>query len=156
MTAIQYSHITTSPIGNIGILLIDNAIVKIDVLAGDTPTHRTNKELEQQLQNYFSNPTQTFTFDLKPQGTAFQQRVWHALTMIPVGSTLTYGQLANELQSSPRAIGQACRRNPIPIIIPCHRVIGANSIGGYAGETQGKIADIKTWLLKHESTLRLY
>jgi methylated-DNA-[protein]-cysteine S-methyltransferase len=149
-TIISYSHITTSPVGKIGIALQDDVIVKVDMLADDTPTHCANKALEQQLQNYFQDPTQTFTFKTQPQGTAFQQRVWQALTTIPVGTALTYGQLAKQLQSGPCAVGQACRRNPIPIIIPCHRVVGATNIGGYAGETQGKIADIKKWLLQHE------
>ena len=71
---------------------------------------------------------------LAPRGTAFQRRVWDALLAIPYGETLTYGELAAELRSSPRAIGAAVGKNPISVIIPCHRVVGADgSLTGYAG-----------------------
>ena len=139
-----------SPIGTIGITSQNNIITKVDILSKETPTQSADKQLEQQLQNYFNDPTYQFTLTLQPAGTPFQQRVWQALTTIPSGTTLTYGQLAKQLNSSPRAVGQACRRNPIPIIIPCHRVVGAATIGGYSGETQGEVADVKKWLLRHE------
>jgi len=86
-----------------------------------------------------------------PQGTAFQQKVWGALLDIPSGTTMTYGELAKELQSSARAVGQACKNNPTPIIIPCHRVVSKQGKGGYLGQTEGKLAYIKTWLLQHEA-----
>ena len=71
---------------------------------------------------------------LTPRGTAFQRRAWDALLAIPYGETLTYGELAAELRSSPRAIGAAVGKNPISVIIPCHRVVGADgSLTGYAG-----------------------
>lgn len=146
-----YSCIISSPIGNIGIITQDNAIIAIDTLVAERPTNSANSELAQQLQAYFQNPKHQFALQTQPQGTPFQQRVWQALTNIPAGTTLTYGQLAKQLNSSPRAVGQACRRNPIPIVIPCHRVVGANAIGGYAGATEGEIANIKKWLLTHES-----
>jgi methylated-DNA-[protein]-cysteine S-methyltransferase len=143
-------HILPSPLGNIRIETQDDVIVKVDTLVKDKITPATNKDITQQLQNYFNDPKHTFTLKTNPAGTDFQQRVWQALTKIPSGKTLTYGELAKQLQSSPRAVGQACRRNPIPIIIPCHRVVGATNIGGYAGETQGEVANIKKWLLQHE------
>ena len=83
---------------------------------------------------------------LSPQGTKFQQRVWDLLRKIPYGTTTTYGELAHQLHSSPRAVGTAVGLNPISIIIPCHRVIGANGqLTGYAGGIERK-----TWLLEHE------
>ena len=83
-------------------------------------------------------------------GTPYQKKVWLALQQIPPGETKTYGDLANEINSNPRAIGNACRENPLPIIIPCHRIVAKNGIGGYAGKVDGNNIDIKQWLLKHE------
>ena len=94
-----------------------------------------------------------------PPGTTHQRRVWQALTRIPVGETRTYGQIARSIQSSPRAVGQACRANPWPLLIPCHRVVPAASgpamstAGGYAGKRAGSLADVKPALLVHEGAL---
>ena len=91
---------------------------------------------EAQLREYFAGARRTFDLPLAPHGTAFQQRVWTALRAIPYGETRTYGELAAAIGSpnASRAVGMANHRNPIPIIIPCHRVIGANgTLTGYAG-----------------------
>jgi len=85
------------------------------------------------------------------QGTDFQRRVWRALSKIPYAEVKTYGQLAKELQTSARAIGNACRQNPLPIIIPCHRIVASHGIGGFAGKTTGSHIDAKRWLLAHET-----
>lgn len=103
-----------------------------------------------QLRCYFSSAISLQTIPLAPQGTLFQKSVWHELSKIPVGETRTYGEIAHKLNSSARAVGNACRRNPVQIIVPCHRVVSAKSLGGYAGETQGRQLDIKRWLLNHE------
>lgn len=103
-----------------------------------------------QLSAYFKNANHHFTLPLNPIGTPFQQRVWKALLEIPAGTTVTYADLAKKLKTSPRAVGNACRRNPIPIIIPCHRVVAKNHLGGYSGATSGELLDIKKWLLMHE------
>lgn len=105
-----------------------------------------------QLRAYFGRELTEFNVPLAPRGTAFQQRVWSALTRISYGSTTTYGKLALELgdPKSVRAVGLANGRNPIAIIIPCHRVIGADgSLVGYGGGMQRK-----EWLLAHESGAR--
>lgn len=89
-----------------------------------------------QLREYFAGARRTFDLPLAPHGTAFQRRVWAALRTIPYGETRTYGELAAAIgnPSACRAVGMANHRNPIPIIIPCHRVIGANgTLTGYAG-----------------------
>ncbi|MBR4869331.1 MAG: methylated-DNA--[Oscillospiraceae bacterium] len=87
-------------------------------------------------------------FALAPHGSAFQQKVWRELQKIPYGKTVTYGELAARLGSSPRAVGGAVGRNPISVMVPCHRVVGAKgALTGYAGGT-----DKKTWLLEHEKT----
>lgn len=101
-----------------------------------------------ELENYFTNCNHRFQLSLKPQGTVYQQKVWNALLVIPAGRTVTYGELANTLQSSPRAIGQACKSNPLALFIPCHRVVGKNSQGGYMGRAEALC--YKTSLLHHE------
>jgi len=84
------------------------------------------------------------------QGTDFQRRVWRAMGEIPPGQTRTYGEIARILGSAPRAVGQACKRNHLPIFIPCHRVVGRQTVGGYEGATSGHRLDRKSWLLQHE------
>ena len=91
---------------------------------------------------------------LKPKGTIFQERVWEVIRQIPLGDVLTYGSVAKKIQSAPRAVGGACGANPYPLIVPCHRVVGVNSIGGFAGEDrEGYHRQIKTWLLHHEKVI---
>lgn len=108
------------------------------------------ENIQQQLKNYFSKASPFSSLTLLPEGTAFQKSVWNELCNIPLGETRTYGDIAKRLHSSARAVGNACRKNPIAIIVPCHRVVSAAGLGGYAGETGGKQLDIKRWLLKHE------
>ena len=96
---------------------------------------------EAQLREYFAGARRTFDLPLAPHGTAFQQRVWAALRAIPYGETRTYGELAAAIGSpnASRAVGIANHRNPLPILIPCHRVIGADgSLAGYAGGLETK------------------
>ena len=104
----------------------------------------------EQLKNYFSSAIPFSGVSLAPDGTSFQKSVWKELSKIPLSETRTYGDIARKLNSSPRAVGNACRKNPVAIIIPCHRVISAKGIGGYAGETEGKEILLKRWLLNHE------
>ncbi|MBA2711649.1 MAG: methylated-DNA--[protein]-cysteine S-methyltransferase [Tatlockia sp.] len=119
-----------------------------------TPTQALEKTkladlINQELTNYFLNPHHRFQLSLKPQGTTYQQRVWNAMLVIPVGRTVTYGDLAKTLQSSPRAVGQACKANPLALFIPCHRVVGKTNQGGYMGRADALC--FKTSLLEHES-----
>jgi len=87
---------------------------------------------------------------LSPFGTDFQLRVWSELLKIPPGRCLTYAELAQRLGSGARAVGGACRANPMPLLVPCHRVVAANGLGGFAGQRQGRWLEIKRWLLEHE------
>ncbi|KEZ75854.1 methylated-DNA--[protein]-cysteine S-methyltransferase [Salinisphaera hydrothermalis] len=118
---------------------------------GNAGWHRDDSAFEaarQQLDEYFAGQRQTFDLALAPNGTAFQQRVWAALADIPFGHTENYGELARRIGSprAARAVGLANGRNPIPIIVPCHRVIGADgSLTGYGGGIERK-----RWLLQHE------
>ncbi len=88
---------------------------------------------------------------LQQQGTVFFRRVWQSLSTIPPGQTISYGELARELDSSPRAIAMACRRNPFPGIIPCHRVVAASGIGGFMGQRSGEWIALKKSLLAYEA-----
>src|SRR3990167_2364078 len=143
-----------SPIGNLLISADNGHITEIGLATlsdtGTTPVENEMPAIANLLTAYFNNPKTRIDLPLKPAGTPFQQRVWSALQNIPSGKTLTYGELAKKLKSGPRAIGQACRRNPIMLIIPCHRVVASTHLGGYAGATKGQLLLIKEWLLQHE------
>lgn len=110
--------------------------------------HALTDLIVRELTAYVADPRHRFQLPLKPQGSPFLQKVLSALLVIPVGRTLTYGDLALKIQSSPRAIGQACKRNPLALFIPCHRIVGKNDLGGYMG-TPNALA-YKTALLTHE------
>jgi len=150
----KYSAILSSPLGNIGIITHQEKLVSLDILSISEkliPPHDSySKEVVSQINHYFADPTHVFKLEYDLRGTEFQKKVWRALLNIPSGKTLTYGMLAKLLDSGPRAIGQACRTNHIPVIIPCHRVVAAHHLGGYAGATEGRLIDIKSWLLQHE------
>jgi methylated-DNA-[protein]-cysteine S-methyltransferase len=108
-----------------------------------------------QIQAYLDNPRFAFDLPLVLSGTHHRLQVWEALQRIPAGATRTYGELAHELHSSPRAIGGACGANPLPLVVPCHRVIAAGGrIGGFMGaKAEGFELGIKRWLLAHEGAL---
>lgn len=106
--------------------------------------------IAEELGAYATNPHHRFQLPLKPLGTIYQQKVWNALLVIPVGRTMTYGELAINLQTSPRAIGQACKTNPLALFIPCHRIVAKNGQGGYMGSAHA--LHYKLALLKHESS----
>ena len=103
-----------------------------------------------QLQNYLEGQITAFDVPLMTRGSEFQQKVWSELENIPAGETRTYGEIARKIGSSPRAIGGACRRNPVVVLVPCHRVVSSSGAGGYAGDTQGNNMQVKLWLLEHE------
>jgi methylated-DNA-[protein]-cysteine S-methyltransferase len=144
----------------------DDCIKNIDyilssrvVKQGEKTSFRA-KQIQAEFLNYFKDPAHLFTLQYQlDSATAFQQRVYKALIEIPSGEVRTYSELAKQLNSSPRAVGNACRSNPIPVIIPCHRVVSITGIGGYAGDTlenqKGSInyVGIKLCLLKHEKGL---
>jgi methylated-DNA-[protein]-cysteine S-methyltransferase len=114
---------------------------------GDRVAERAARELEL----YLRDPGYRFTVALEPSGTPFQQRVWTVLSTIPRGESRTYGDVARQVGSAPRAVGQACGANPIALIIPCHRVMGAQgALGGFMHASAGDSVAIKRWLLAHE------
>jgi methylated-DNA-[protein]-cysteine S-methyltransferase len=146
-------HLTCrSPLGDLTLFEEDCKIVSLDwgAVEGGEETPLL-AEAVRQLDAYFDGELKDFDLPLDPHGTAFQKKLWKALQAIPYGETLTYGQLAAKIDSGPRAIGGACGRNPIPIIIPCHRVLASNGkMGGYSG-LDGP--DTKKILLRLEGAL---
>lgn len=149
-----------SPVGELRLVAEDGAITAIDFMPADYAKDRPRGEradddpllLEcaRQLGEYFAGDRVTFDLPLAPAGTEFQGRVWEQLQQIEYGTTCSYGQIAGRLSLTghgARAVGLANGRNPIPIVIPCHRVVGADgSLTGYAGGL-----DRKTKLLGLES-----
>jgi len=103
-----------------------------------------------QVERYLDDPEILFDLPLACAGTDFQQRVWRVLCTIPSGTTLTYLDVARRLKSAPRPVGGACGANPIPLVIPCHRVVAGSGIGGFMNARGGQPIEIKKWLLRHE------
>ncbi len=124
-----------SPFGTLSLFEDAGALIALEW--GQAPKSSTSPvlvEAKKQLDAYFDGRLKIFDLPLKPAGTLFQQAVWKRMIEIPYGLTVTYGELAKDIGSAPRAVGNACAKNPIPIIIPCHRVVGANrQMVGYSG-----------------------
>lgn len=124
-----------SPIGHLTVFAEDAHIIVIE--AGSVPGSGRNNplltETRRQIDAYFDGKLTDFDLPLAPNGTPRQREIWAAMSAIPYGETRTYGDLARELGSAARAIGGACGANPIPLVIPCHRVLGAgDAVGGYS------------------------
>ena len=142
-----------SPVGPLTITAEDGAITAIGFGGGGEPRPNTGvlSEAARQLTEYFAGERRAFDLPLAPRGTPFRLRVWAAMQAIPYGQTRSYGDLARALDSAPRAIGGACGANPIPLVIPCHRVTGAGgTLGGFSG---GAGCDTKRQLLALEGAL---
>lgn len=138
-----------SPVGTIRVSEYDGAIVAVAWGDADpAPATPLLAEVQRQLAYYYADGTYQFDLPLKPAGTEFQRAVWRVMRAIPAGSVRTYGEVARELISAARAVGGACGANPIPIIIPCHRIVAASGLGGFSGE--GGV-EAKRQLLAHEN-----
>jgi methylated-DNA-[protein]-cysteine S-methyltransferase len=145
-----------SPIGPLGLYADGDELVGLELPGRDPLPAREQRtpvldRAATQLAEYFAGKRRAFDLPLAPRGTGFQERVWRALVAIPFGVTCSYGDLAQTIgrPSASRAVGAANGKNPIAIIVPCHRVIGANgTLTGYGGGLP-----IKRWLLDHEAKL---
>ena len=115
------------------------------------PENELAERAVRQIERYRDDPDTKFDLPLLIEGTDFQRRVWDAMCAIPRGRTLTYGEMARKLDGEARAVGQACGDNKLPIVIPCHRVVAASGIGGFAHSTGGYLLEAKRWLLMHEA-----
>ena len=150
----DYDAVLAAPFGALGVRLAGDALVGLDFLPPETPlrpcgsaaVHRVIHELDA----YYADPRHHWKLSLAPAGTLFRQRVWQSLLAIPSRRTRRYGDIAQELGSGPRAVGQAVGDNPIPIVIPCHRVLAAHGLGGFMHGTGGFPMAVKRWLLRHE------
>ncbi len=158
---------TNSPIGTLTIVANERAVVAIrwdtdsadrepdahdPVDDVDSADHAVLAAAVEQLDEYFAGTRRDFDLPLEPDGTAFQHQAWDALVRIPFGETISYGQQAAMLgdKNKSRAVGAANGKNPIPIVVPCHRVVGSNGhLTGFAGGL-----DTKAWLLDHERRVR--
>jgi methylated-DNA-[protein]-cysteine S-methyltransferase len=142
------------PFGVLGIRCAGDTLTGIDFLPATEKPQRASGAFAntvcEQLLRYFENPSARFSVPLNPGGTPHQNKVWRAMLAIPRGETRSYGELAAELGSGAQAVGQACGANPIPVIIPCHRVVGKADLGGFMRHASGASLDIKRWLLAHE------
>jgi len=156
----EYDEIIDSPVGFLGVKFAGSDLSRIVFLGKNLPekivvtvtkkNKNLSKNLKLTLEGYFRNPHDISQPQTALSGTEFQKKVWRVLSSINTGKTMTYGDIAKQLSSSPRAVGNACRRNPIPIFIPCHRAVSASGRGGFMGHTTGEAMEIKDWLLAHE------
>ena len=141
-----------TPVGDITVFEEDGAIVSLDW--GWVRDQTSSPVLERaagQLHGYFDGELVSFDLPLEPAGTAYRRSVWQALRDIPYGETRSYLEIAQLAGGSARSVGQANGRNPIPLIIPCHRVVATTHIGGYSG---GDGVPTKRWLLALENPNR--
>lgn len=154
--AAEYDAILAAPFGAIGVRTDEEAVAAITFLPPGTkplsPKNALAARAGAQLAAYLADPHSRFDLPLQSAGTAFQRKVWQAIAAISSGETLSYGEIARKLKSAPRAVGQACGRNPFPLVVPCHRVVGAGGLGGFAHARSGYLLDTKRWLLAHEGT----
>ena len=143
-----------TPFAVLGIRTAGELLAEISYLprgvATLTPLDRLAERICRQIERYLDDPEFCFDLPLARQGTLFQRRVWRKIAAIDPGRTRSYGEIAREMGSSPRAVGQACGANPVPLVVPCHRVLAASGIGGFAHHQAGFHLSVKRWLLAHE------
>ncbi len=150
----DYQAIISAPFGKLGIVCAEDEVLSIEFLPVEvrvrSPRTALAKEVCRQFSAYLADANFKFDLPLRLDGTPHQRKVWQAMCAIPCGQTRTYGELAAQIGSSARAVGQACGNNPIPIVIPCHRVVSTSGLGGFMHRADRGALDIKRWLLAHE------
>ena len=151
----QYDTVFITDLATIGLRFDGSRLVNVKYLSKTAAKAAPGKIIESvksKIEKYLSSPSKTknIKVDVLLNVTPFQERVLKQLQKIPFGETRTYGEIAKILKTSPRAVGNACRNNPLPIVIPCHRVVAANGIGGYDGARSGRLLKIKRQLLAAE------
>jgi methylated-DNA-[protein]-cysteine S-methyltransferase len=150
-----YDVVIDFPKFKVGVKTRDERVVEIKYLPLSAQTVPPKTPLAEraakQLERYRDDPDTTFDLPLLIEGSELQRGVWNAMCAIPRGRTRTYGELARELGAEARDIGQCCGDNKLPIVIPCHRVVAADGIGGFGHATGGYLLEAKRWLLMHEA-----
>lgn len=153
----DYQAKLKTPFGMLGIRCTEDALTGIEFLAPNAKPQAPRTEFARkvcdQLEAYCDDPDFRFDLPLSTGGTTHQQKVWQVMRKIPRGKVKSYGEVAQALNSSALAVGQACGANPIPVVIPCHRIVGKSGLGGFANHRDGYLLDIKRWLLAHEGAL---
>lgn len=145
-----------TPFATLGISATDTHVTGIRFLAPTVPGRMPRRNSIAhlaciQLNSYLEDPAFAFDLPIRLRGTRHRLAVWEAMQRIPAGKVRTYGDLARELASSARAVGGACGANPIPVVVPCHRIVAAGGLGGFMGAAgDGFERSIKRWLLEHE------
>lgn len=153
----RYNSVIKTPFAVLGLVIDDGVLERVDYLKSNVrrfkPKDNMAKKVCLQIENYCANKLDKNRFDIACQatGTTFQKKVWKQIKKIPFGKTRTYGDIAKTLKTSPRAVGNACRANPLVLVVPCHRVVSAKGPGGYSGKSAGQMVKIKQWLLAHEN-----
>jgi len=143
----------------VGVKTRDERVVEIQYLPLSAqsipPKTPLAERAAKQLERYRDDPDARFDLPVLIEGSTLQRAVWEAMRAIPRGRTRTYGEIARELEAAhfatPREIGQACGDNRLPIVIPCHRVVAADGLGGFGHSTGGYLLEVKRWLLMHEA-----
>jgi methylated-DNA-[protein]-cysteine S-methyltransferase len=152
-----FAAVIAFPAMKVGVAVRGDALGAITYLAPATsempPRSRLAERAARQLERYREDPDVGFDLPFELRGTPFQLAVWRALAAIPRGETRSYGALAKTLGSAARAVGQACGENRFPLVIPCHRVVAANGLGGFSHARGGYLLDAKRWLLRHERAI---
>ena len=151
----MFDVIVDFPKMKVGVVTREERVVEIRYLPPSAAVMAARNALAaraaRQLERYRNDADARFDLPVLVEGTGLQRAVWDAMCAIPRGSTRTYGDIARELGADARAIGQACGDNRLPLVIPCHRVVAADGIGGFAHATGGYLVEAKRWLLAHEA-----
>ncbi len=150
----NYDALINAPFGAVAISDHGNQLAIELLIKSPSPDNYQSKhplvaKAYAQITQYLQKPSIRLNLPIEPHGTAYQQRVWQAIAAIPLGQTRTYGHLAHQIGSGPRAVANACGANHLTLLIPCHRVVAQNSIGGFMQSKPNGLL-VKKWLLKHE------
>jgi len=153
----RYDAVIAAPFAHIGLRLERNRLAEVVFLPTTSAlvenSHLIIRQFQRQLQAYCDDATTVFDLPVTVAGTPYQKRVWQGIRNVPVGETISYSALAENVSSGARAVANACRRNPLPIVTPCHRVVAQDGPGGFAGKKDGYLLEVKQWLLRHEASV---
>ncbi len=154
MQTSHFDAVIAAPFGAIGVQVKNDFLTRVELMSIPQITHISPDPfvmtVVSQIQAYLQNPLATIDLPCAIQGTPFQKRVWCAISSIPSGKVITYGELAESVSSGPRAVANVCGANQVPLVIPCHRIVAKSGLGGFMqGKENGLL--VKEWLLAHES-----
>lgn len=152
-----FAAVIASPVGALGLQEEGGFLIGVEFLGSHVPecAPKTDllREVARQFAAWFADPLFQFSVPYRLKGTEFRCRVWAQIATIPCGEVRTYSDIAQALHSAPRPVGGACGANPLPLLIPCHRVVAAQGLGGFNAKRGGQDwLPIKRWLLAHERT----